>query len=152
MTSYLKDPEAIYARSFAMVRAEADLDRFPGEITEVAVRLIHACGIVDIAQHIAYTDAAVHAGRQALKDGAPILVDAEMVAAGIIRRHLSRSEIICTLNDDGVAEAAVAAATTRSAAAVERWAPMLSAAGAHPSSDARSMSCSTWLAGQGGRP
>ncbi len=128
MAEYLKDPAAIYAQSFATVRAEAELARFPEDIADVVVRLIHACGMPQIADDIAYTQGAVGAGRAALKSGAPILVDANMVGAGIIRRHLSRNDIVCTLDDAGVAEAAKAEGTTRSAAAVDRWAPQLSGA------------------------
>lgn len=128
MAEYLKDPAAIYAQSFATVRAEAELARFPEDIADVVVRLVHACGMPQIADDIAYTQGAVGAGRAALKSGAPILVDANMVGAGIIRRHLSRNDIVCTLDDAGVAEAAKAEGTTRSAAAVDRWAPQLSGA------------------------
>ena len=128
MVEYLKDPAAIYAKSFATVRAEAALDRFPEDVAEVVVRLIHACGIPRIADDIAYTAGAVSAGRSALKSGAPIFVDANMVAAGIIRRHLSNNEIICTLDDEGVADDAKRDRTTRSAAAVARWLPRLDGA------------------------
>ncbi len=128
MVEYLKDPAAIYAKSFATVRAEAALDRFPEDVAEVVVRLIHACGIPRIADDIAYTAGAVSAGRGALKSGAPIFVDANMVAAGIIRRHLSNNEIICTLDDEGVADDAQHDRTTRSAAAVARWLPRLDGA------------------------
>ena len=128
MVEYLKDPAAIYAKSFATVRAEAALDRFPEDVAEVVVRLIHACGIPRIADDIAYTDGAVSAGRGALKSGAPIFVDANMVAAGIIRRHLSSNEIICTLDDEDVADDAQQDRTTRSAAAVARWLPRLDGA------------------------
>jgi precorrin-8X/cobalt-precorrin-8 methylmutase len=123
--TYLKDPAAIYAQSFATVRAEAQLERFPNDLAEVVVRLIHACGMPEIADDIGFTADAVAAGRAALKSGAPILVDANMVGAGIIRRHLSSNAIICTLDDAGVAEDAKARATTRSAAAVDRWLPHL---------------------------
>ncbi|MEX0695174.1 MAG: precorrin-8X methylmutase [Rhodospirillales bacterium] len=119
--AYLKDPAAIYAQSFATVRAEAHLQRFPDDIAELVVRLIHACGMTGIADDIAFSADAVSAGRAALKSGRPILVDANMVGAGIIRRHLSGNTILCTLDDDGVADAAKAQATTRSAVAVERW-------------------------------
>ncbi len=126
--AYLKDPAAIYAQSFATVRAEAHLQRFPDDIAELVVRLIHACGMPSIADDIAFSPDAVSAGRSALKSGAPILVDANMVGAGIIRRHLSNNAIICALDDDGVAEDAKAKATTRSAVAVERWVPNLAGA------------------------
>lgn len=126
--AYLKDPAAIYAQSFATVRAEANLQRFPDDVAELVVRLIHACGMPAIADDIAFTPDAVSAGRAALKSGAPILVDANMVGAGIIRRHLSDNAIICALDDDGVAGDAKAKATTRSAVAVERWVPNLDGA------------------------
>lgn len=125
MIEYLKDPAAIYAKSFETVRAEAALDRFPGDVAEVVIRLIHACGMPAIADDIAFTENAVVAGREALRNGAPIYVDANMVAAGIIRRHLSENEVICTLDDDGVTDDAKRDGTTRSAAAVERWVPRL---------------------------
>ncbi|MBO6518472.1 MAG: precorrin-8X methylmutase [Rhodospirillales bacterium] len=128
MEAYLKDPAAIYAKSFETVRAEVSLARFPDGVTDVVVRLIHACGIPAIADDIAFTDRVVDAGRDALKSGAPIFVDANMVAAGIIRRHLTGNEIVCTLDDDGVADDAKRGATTRSAAAVERWVPRLEGA------------------------
>lgn len=128
MGDYLKDPAAIYAQSFATVRAEAPLERFPPDMAEVAVRLIHACGMPAIADDIAYTPGAIAAGRGALKAGAPVLVDANMVGAGIIRRHLNGNAVICTLDDEGVAEDANRDGTTRSAAAVDRWAPKLAGA------------------------
>lgn len=128
MTEYLRDPAAIYAQSFATVRAEADLGRFPEDMVSVVVRLIHACGMPNIAADIAYTDAAASRARQALAEGAPIFVDATMVGAGIIRNKLAGNEIICTLNDAGVADDAKAWGTTRSAAAVARWTPKLAGA------------------------
>lgn len=128
MGDYLKDPAAIYAQSFETVRAEAALERFPADVAEVVVRLIHACGMPAIADDIAYTAGVVDAGRAALKQGTPILVDANMVAAGVIRRHLSGNEIICTLDDEGVADDAKRQGTTRSAIAVERWVPRLEGA------------------------
>jgi len=128
MVEYLKDPAAIYALSFETVRREAALDRFPNDVAEVVVRLIHACGMPAIADDIAFTPGAVVAGRKALASGAPILVDANMVGAGIIRRHLNGNPVICTLDDDGVADDAKHDATTRSAAAVDRWAPRLDGA------------------------
>jgi len=128
MFDYIKDPAAIYAKSFEMVRHEARLERFPDDIGETVIRLIHACGMPEIADDIAFTNKAVQAGREALKDGAPIFTDANMVAAGIIRRHLSGNDIICTLDDDGVADDAKTMKTTRSAAAVDRWVPRLEGA------------------------
>ena len=128
MGDYLKDPAAIYAQSFETVRAEAALERFPADVAEVVVRLIHACGMPAIADDIAYTAGVVDAGRAALKQGVPVFVDANMVAAGVIRRHLSGNEIICTLDDEGVADDAKRQGTTRSAIAVERWVPRLEGA------------------------
>ncbi len=121
MQAYLKDPAAIYEKSFATVRAEADLARFSPEMEEIAVRLIHACGVPAIADDIVYSENAVAAGRTALAGRAPIFVDAKMVAAGIIARHVPGTEIICTLDAPGVAEAAKDLGTTRSAAAVDLW-------------------------------
>lgn len=125
---YLRDPDAIYAQSFATVRAEADLARFPDDVAEVVVRMIHACGIVAIADDVEATEEAAAAGRHALASGKPILVDANMVGAGIIRRNLSCNEIVCTLDARGVAEHAKRDGTTRSAAAVDLWDPYLDGA------------------------
>ena len=120
--AYLRDGEAIYQRSFAIIRAEADLSRFsPGE-ADVAVRMIHACGQVDVAPHIVFGGDLVRAARGALAAGAPILCDAEMVAHGITRARLpARNDVICTLNDPRVATMAAQNGTTRSAAALEFW-------------------------------
>ncbi len=118
---YLRDPAAIYEKSFATVRAEADLARFPADMEQIAVRLIHACGIVEIANDIDFTATAVARGRAALSSGAPILVDATMVAAGIIDRHVPDNAIVCTLDAPGVADDATSRGTTRSAAAVDLW-------------------------------
>ena len=128
MYDYIKDPAAIYAKSFETVRSEADLARFPADFSDVVIRLIHACGMPVIADDIAFTPKAVSAGRAALVSGAPIFVDATMVAAGIIQRHLSGNDIVCTLDDDGVADDAKNQNTTRSAAAVDRWVPRLGGA------------------------
>ena len=98
--AYLRDGAAIYQRSFAIIRAEADLSRFSAEEADIAVRMIHACGQVDVAQHIVFGGDLVAAARGALGAGAPILCDAEMVAHGITRARLpARNEVICTLND-----------------------------------------------------
>src|ERR1700732_4939253 len=98
--AYLRNGAAIYQRSFAIIRAEADLSRFSADEAEVAVRMIHACGQVDVAQHIEVGGTLVAAARGALGAGAPILCDAEMVAHGITRARLpARNEVICTLND-----------------------------------------------------
>ena len=104
--AYLRDGTAIYERSFAIIRAEADLSRFSAEEADVAVRMIHACGQVDAAQHIVFGGNLVAAARGALAAGAPILCDAEMVAHGITRARLpANNEVICTLNDPRVAGA-----------------------------------------------
>ncbi len=120
--SYERDPAAIYAQSFATVRAEANLDRLPETLQPVATRLIHACGMVDVADDLAFSDDAADAGVAALAGGAPILCDCEMVAAGIIRTRLpAENEVIVTLNDPRVQMLAKKLKTTRSAAAVVLW-------------------------------
>jgi len=120
--AYLRDGTAIYQRSFAIIRAEADLSRFSAAEADVAVRMIHACGQVEMAQHIVFGDGLVAAARGALAAGAPILCDAEMVAHGVTRSRLpARNDVICTLNDARVAALAAKSRTTRSAAAIELW-------------------------------
>jgi precorrin-8X/cobalt-precorrin-8 methylmutase len=127
--SYLRDGAAIYERSFAIIRAEADLSRFSAEEAEVAVRMIHACGIVDTARHILFGHDLVAAARAALGRGAPILCDAEMVAHGITRARLpAGNEVICTLRDARVPTLAEKLGTTRSAAALDLWGEKLSGA------------------------
>ncbi len=122
MRPYEKDPAAIYAQSFATVREEARIARFPADMQGVIVRLVHACGMVEIADRLAFSPGAGRAGRVALAGGAPVLCDCEMVAAGIIRRRLpAGNEVIVTLNDAGVPGRAAAIGNTRSAAAVEFW-------------------------------
>jgi precorrin-8X/cobalt-precorrin-8 methylmutase len=126
---YLRDPEAIYAKSFAIARAEAELSNLPDNLHDVALRLIHACGMPDVPAELSWDGDPALAGRTALQAGAPILVDAMMVRHGIIDRLLpAQNAIICTLNDDGVAEAAKVRGDTRSAVAVERWRDQLSGA------------------------
>src|SRR3984885_4363244 len=121
-SAYLRDGTAIYQRSFAIIRAEADLSRFTPEQADVAVRMIHACGQVDVARHIVFGGDVVQAARSALAAGAPILCDSEMVAHGITRARLpARNDVICTLNDPRVATMAAQNGTTRSAAALEFW-------------------------------
>jgi len=120
--AYLRDGTAIYQRSFAIIRAEADLSRFAPEEADVAVRMIHACGQVEAAQYIVFGGNLVDAARSALAAGAPILCDAEMVAHGVTRARLpARNDVICTLNDPRVAAIAEKNATTRSAAALDLW-------------------------------
>jgi precorrin-8X/cobalt-precorrin-8 methylmutase len=119
---YIKDSAAIYERSFAIIRGEADLARFSPPETEIAVRMIHACGMVEAAAHFRFAPAFVVAARRALDKGAPILCDSEMVAHGIIRTRLpAANEILCTLRDPRTAALAQRLGTTRSAAAVELW-------------------------------
>ncbi|MFT0860328.1 precorrin-8X methylmutase [Ancylobacter sp. G4_0304] len=119
---YVRDGTAIYERSFAIIRAEAELGRFTPEEADVAVRMIHACGLVEAAAAIDFAPGAVRAGRRALAAGAPILCDAQMVAHGITRARLpAGNEVICTLNDPAVPELAARLGTTRSAAALELW-------------------------------
>lgn len=126
---YERDPAAIYAKSFATVENEARLERFPKGLDALATRLIHACGMVEIADRLAFSAGAWQAGRAALAGGAPVLADCEMVAAGIIRRKLpARNEVVVTLNDPSVAPRAIEIGNTRSAAAVELWAERLAGA------------------------
>jgi precorrin-8X/cobalt-precorrin-8 methylmutase len=128
-TDYLRDGAAIYRRSFAIIRAEADLSRFAPDEAEIAVRIIHACGQVDVAQHIVFGGNLVAAARDALAAGAPILCDSEMVAHGVIRARLpAGNTVICTLNDPRSAALAAKAETTRSAAALDLWRDQLGGA------------------------
>ena len=121
---YLRDPQAIYRRSFAIVRAEADLGGLPAELAEVAVRLVHACGMPDIIAELAWSGDVVGQARAALAAGSAVITDAAMVAEGII----DSANVICTLRDPRVADLAADQATTRSAAAVELWTPHLAGA------------------------
>jgi precorrin-8X/cobalt-precorrin-8 methylmutase len=120
--AYLRDGTAIYQRSFAIIRAEADLSRFSAEEAGVAVRMIHACGAVEAAQNIVFGPNLVAAARASLAAGALIFCDAEMVAHGITRARLpARNEVICTLRDPRVPALAEKLGTTRSAAALDFW-------------------------------
>lgn len=122
MIDYLKDPDAIYARSFETIRAEADLSALPGPIRPVALRLIHACGMTDVLDDLRFDAAAPEAVRRALETGGPVFADCEAAAAAIIRRALPAGvEILCTLNDARVPPLAAERGTTRSAAAVTLW-------------------------------
>jgi len=128
-TAYLRDGTAIYERSFAIIRAEADLSRFSAEEADIVVRMIHACGAVGVAQHIAFGANFVTAARAALARGAPILCDAEMVAHGITRARLpAGNAVTCTLNDPRVPTLAAKLGTTRSAAALDLWIDRLAGA------------------------
>jgi precorrin-8X/cobalt-precorrin-8 methylmutase len=123
---YLRDPQVIYARSFEIIRAEADLSRFSAEEQAIAIRMIHACGMTDLVDDLAIGSGFVVAALVALRSGKPIFVDAEMVKHGIITRTLpANNEIICTLNDPHAREIGIAQGITRSAAAVELWQPQL---------------------------
>jgi precorrin-8X/cobalt-precorrin-8 methylmutase len=127
--AYLRDSAAIYERSFAIIRAEADLSRFSAAEAEVAVRMIHACGLVEAAGHIVFGPGLVAAARSALQQGAPILCDAEMVVHGITRARLpARNEVVCTLRDARVPALAETLGSTRSAAAMDLWREKLAGA------------------------
>lgn len=129
MRPYDKDPQSIYAQSFAAVRKEARLDRFDAGMERLAIRLIHACGMVEVADRLAFSPDAYAVGHAAMKAGAPILCDCEMVGAGIIRRYLpAENQVIVTLNDPRTPERAKEIGNTRSAAAVELWEPYLDGA------------------------
>lgn len=119
---YIKDGNAIYERSFAIIRAEADLSAFSAAEADVAIRMIHACGLVEAARHFVFSPDFVAAGRVALEQGAPILCDAEMVARGVTRARLpANNEVICTLRNERTPELAAKLGNTRSAAALELW-------------------------------
>jgi precorrin-8X/cobalt-precorrin-8 methylmutase len=127
--AYLRDGAAIYDRSFAIIRAEADLSGFSAAEAEVAVRMIHACGQVEAAKHFVFGHDLVTTARAALGRGAPILCDAEMVAHGITRTRLpARNEVVCALRDRAVPALAEKLGTTRSAAALELWGERLAGA------------------------
>lgn len=124
--SYIRDGNEIYRNSFAIIRAEADLARFSGHAEKVAVRIIHASGMVEIAHDIVMSENFTEKARAALVSGAPILCDTQMVAHGITRARLpARNDVICTLGDATVPELAHSMGTTRSAAAMELWRPYL---------------------------
>ncbi len=119
---YEKNGAAIYERSFAIIRAEADLARFDADEERVAVRMIHACGMVDLTRDIVFSPGFASAGKTALKAGAPILCDARMVSEGVTRARLpADNRVICTLQDPRVVDLAKSMGTTRSAAAMELW-------------------------------
>ncbi|MDQ1536144.1 MAG: precorrin-8X/cobalt-precorrin-8 methylmutase [Actinomycetota bacterium] len=122
MNQYQKNGAEIYRQSFAAIRASADLSRFSPEQSHVAVRMIHSCGMADLAGDIAFSAGAVAAARAALLAGAPILCDVQMVASGVTRRRLpADNEVLCTLSDPRVAELAREIGNTRTAASVELW-------------------------------
>ena len=126
---YETDGAAIYRASFAMIRAEADLAGFDADEEPVAVRMIHAAGMVGLERHVRFSPGMATAARAALAGGAPILCDARMVSEGITRTRLpAGNELICTLHDPRVPPLAVRMGNTRSAAAVELWRPHLAGA------------------------
>ena len=119
---YVTDGAEIYRRSFATIRSEAALDELPADLAQVAVRMIHACGMTDLVADLGWSPGVVKSARAALNSGAPIFCDAAMVAAGVTRRRLpADNEVICTLSDPSVPDRAVQLQTTRSAAALDLW-------------------------------
>jgi precorrin-8X/cobalt-precorrin-8 methylmutase len=126
---YIRDGAEIYRHSFAIIRREADLSRFSGPEERVAVRIIHACGMVEAAADIQFSPGAALAAIAALQRGASVLCDARMVAEGVTRSRLpADNEVICTLGDDAVPALAARLGTTRSAAALDLWLPRLAGA------------------------
>ena len=126
---YEKDGAAIYKESFATIRAEADLAGFDGDEEPIAVRMIHAAGMVGLEKYIRFSPGFASAARQALANGAPIFCDARMVSEGVTRARLpAQNEVICTLHADGIHELAREMGNTRSAAALEHWRPQLDGA------------------------
>ena len=124
--AYEKDAAAIYRRSFAVIRAEADLGRFSPIEERVAVRVIHACGMVEAARDLVFSPGAAAAAREALRAGAPVFCDARMVAEGVTRARLpAHNDVVCTLADPSTPELAARLGTTRTAAAIELWLPRL---------------------------
>ncbi|MFE7481699.1 precorrin-8X methylmutase [Streptomyces sp. NPDC057552] len=122
MHQYEKDGPAIYRQSFATIRAEADLAGLPADVSQVAVRMIHACGMVDLVRDLVFSPDVVADARAALRSGAPILCDVAMVASGVTRKRLpAGNDVVCTLSDPSVPELAAKMGTTRSAAALELW-------------------------------
>jgi precorrin-8X/cobalt-precorrin-8 methylmutase len=129
MYDYERDGAAIYRQSFATIRAEADLSGLPDDVAQVAVRMIHACGQIDLVRDLAFSPGVVTAAREALHAGAPVLCDAEMVASGVTRRRLPKdNEVVCTLNDPRTPGLAADLGTTRTAAALELWGDRLDGA------------------------
>ncbi|MFC4604488.1 precorrin-8X methylmutase [Rhodococcus kronopolitis] len=129
MTDYIRDGAEIYRQSFATIRAEADLTRFPADVSQTVVRMIHACGQVDLVDDVAFSPGVVSAARAALRAGAPILCDATMVASGVTRKRLpANNEVLCMLSDPRVPVVAEQLGNTRSAAALELWGPKLEGA------------------------
>ncbi|MFI5893622.1 precorrin-8X methylmutase [Actinoplanes sp. NPDC051513] len=129
MMEYERDGAEIYRRSFATIRAEADFSGMPDDVARVAVRMIHACGMVDLTKDIGFSPDVAAVARKALLDGAPVLCDAEMVASGVTRKRLpADNDVICTLRDPAVPALAAKLGTTRSAAALDLWGERLGGA------------------------
>lgn len=119
---YLKDPTAIYAKSFATIRDEVDFTALPADIADVVERMIHACGMTDLVDDVAFSNDVVRVAMLALQNGAPIITDCKMVRSGIISSLLpTGNEVVCFLNEDSVPDLAHAQKTTRSAAQVALW-------------------------------
>ena len=126
---YIRDGDDIYRRSFAIIRAEADLTRFDAAEERVAVRIVHACGMPDVARDMVFAKGAAAAGIAALQAGAPIFCDAQMVAHGVTRARLpAGNDVVCSLTDPRTAALAAELGTTRSAAAVDLWGERLEGA------------------------
>ena len=126
---YLRDPEGITRRSFAIIRRETDIAGLPPGLVDVAYRMVHASGMTDLVADLAYSVDVAAKARAALASGAPILADCQMVASGISRSRLAAGNaVICTLGAPGLARRAASAQTTRSAAAVDLWRPQLAGA------------------------
>ncbi len=126
---YEHDGGEIYRQSFATIRREAELDRLPADVAQVTVRMIHACGQVDLVSDVAWSDGVVGKARAALELGAPVLCDAQMVAAGVTRTRLpALNEVVCTLNDPRTPDLAREMGTTRTAAALHLWGDKLEGA------------------------
>lgn len=129
MLDYIRDAAEIYRQSFATIRDEADLTRFPDDVSRVVVRLIHTCGQVDVAEHVAFTPDVVARAHTALRNGAPVLCDSSMVAAGITRSRLpADNEVVSLVADPRAPDLAARLGFTRSAAAVDLWADRLEGA------------------------
>ncbi|TKJ33447.1 precorrin-8X methylmutase [Blastococcus sp. CCUG 61487] len=119
---YEKDGAEIYRQSFATIRSEADLAGLPDDVGRVAVRMIHACGQVDLVADVAWSEGVVGRARAALEGGAPVLCDVQMVASGVTRRRLpAGNDVVCTLDDPRTPGLAADLGTTRTAAALELW-------------------------------
>jgi precorrin-8X/cobalt-precorrin-8 methylmutase len=129
MYDYEHDGAEIYRQSFATIRAEADLSRLPADVARVAVRMVHACGQVDLVDDVGWSRGVVERAREALDAGAPVLCDAQMVASGVTRRRLPKdNDVVCTLNDPRTPDLARELGTTRTAAALHLWGDRLDGA------------------------